>query len=95
MSISRFFIERPVFASVIAALIMLAGGLSYRFLPVEQFPPMAPPTISMTVEYAGSSAQTMQDSVAQIIEQNMTGLDNLLYMSTSSSSEGRAFLRAF
>ena len=93
MSISRFFIERPVFASVIAALIMLAGGLSYRFLPVEQFPPMAPPTISMTVEYAGSSAQTMQDSVAQIIEQNMTGLDNLLYMSTSSSSEGRAFLR--
>lgn len=93
MSISRFFIERPVFASVIAVLIMLAGGLAYRFLPVEQFPPMAPPTISMNVEYAGSSAQTMQDSVAQIIEQNMTGLDNLLYMSTSSSSEGRAFIR--
>ncbi len=93
MSISRFFIARPVFASVIAILVMLAGGLSYRFLPVSQFPPLAPPTISMIIEYSGASAETLQDSVTQIIEQNMTGLDNFLYMSTSSTAEGRAFLR--
>ena len=80
MSISRFFIARPVFASVLAILIMLAGSISALFLPVSQFPPLAPPTVSMTIEYSGASAQTMQDSIAQVVEQRMVGLDNLLYI---------------
>ncbi len=92
MSISRFFIARPVFASVLAILIMLAGSISALFLPVSQFPPLAPPTVSMTIEYSGASAQTMQDSIAQVVEQRMVGLDNLLYIASTSSSEGRARL---
>ncbi len=89
MSISRFFIDRPVFSSVLAILIMLAGYISFRFLPIAQFPRMAPPTVSMIIEYNGASAQTMQDSVAQVVEQRMTGLDNLLYISSNNSAEGR------
>ncbi len=89
MSISRFFIDRPVFASVLAILIMLAGSVSLMRLPIAQFPQLAPPTISMVIEYNGASAQTMQDNIVQIVEQRMTGLDRLLYISSNSSSEGR------
>ncbi|MDO5537079.1 MAG: efflux RND transporter permease subunit, partial [Desulfovibrionaceae bacterium] len=92
MSISRFFIDRPVFASVLAILLMLAGGVSCLRLPIAQFPQLAPPTISMVIEYSGASAQTMQDNVAQIVEQRMTGLDRLLYITSNSSSEGRCRL---
>ncbi len=89
MSISRFFIDRPVFASVLAILIMLAGAISCLSLPIAQFPQLAPPTISMVIEYSGASAQTMQDNIVQIVEQRMTGLDRMLYISSNSSSEGR------
>ncbi|MFA5495411.1 MAG: efflux RND transporter permease subunit [Porticoccaceae bacterium] len=87
---AHFFIDRPIFAWVIAVVIMLAGGLSILTLPVAQYPPIAPPTIAINANYPGASAKTVQDSVTQIIEQKMTGLDGLLYMSSSSDSFGRA-----
>ena len=90
---SRFFITRPVFASVIAIFILLLGSLAIVKMPVSQFPPMTPPTISLIVEYSGASAKTMQDSIAQVIEQRMVGLDDLLYITTNSSSEGRMLMR--
>ena len=87
---AHFFIDRPIFAWVIAIVIMLAGGLSILTLPVAQYPSIAPPTIAINATYPGASAKTVQDSVTQIIEQKMTGLDGLLYMSSSSDSYGRA-----
>lgn len=90
---SHFFISRPVFACVIAILIMLAGGLAFTALPVAQFPHMAPPTITLMVDYSGASAQTIEDAITQPVEQNMVGLDRLLYMNSTSSSEGRMVMR--
>mgnify|MGYP001765033024 FL=1 len=87
---ASFFIDRPIFAWVIAIVIMLAGGLSILSLPVAQYPAIAPPTIAINATYPGASAKTVEDSVTQIIEQKMTGLDNLLYMSSSSDSYGKA-----
>ena len=86
----RFFIDRPIFAWVIAIVIMLAGALSIMRLPVSQYPPIAPPAIVINAFYPGASAKTVEDSVTQVIEQKMTGLDRLLYMSSSSDSYGRA-----
>lgn len=87
---ARFFIDRPIFAWVIAIVIMLGGALSISQLPVEQYPDIAPPSVRISATYTGASAKTVEDSVTQIIEQQMTGLDNLLYMSASSSSAGTA-----
>jgi multidrug efflux pump len=87
---ARFFIDRPVFAWVIAIVIMLAGVLSILTLPVAQYPGIAPPAISVTANYPGASAQTLQDSVTQVIEQQMNGLDGLRYMSSTSESTGIA-----
>ena len=87
---ARFFIDRPVFAWVIAIIIMLAGGISILNLPISQSPSIAPPTIGITAQYPGASAQTVQDTVTQVIEQNMNGLDYLLYMSSTSDSSGQA-----
>ncbi|AOY68024.1 efflux RND transporter permease subunit [Xanthomonas perforans] len=87
---ARFFIDRPIFAWVIAIVITLAGALSILSLPLEQYPNIAPPTINVSATYTGASAQTVQNSVTQILEQQMTGLDHLLYMSSSSSSAGTA-----
>ena len=89
---ARFFIDRPIFAWVIAIVITLAGAISIFNLSLEQYPDIAPPTISVNATYTGASAETVQNSVTQIIEQQMTGLDNLLYMSSSSSSAGTASL---
>ncbi|WP_110975208.1 efflux RND transporter permease subunit [Acinetobacter sp. WCHAc060042] len=85
---ARFFINRPIFAWVIAIVITLAGALSIYTLPIEQYPDIAPPTVSISATYTGASAETTENSVTQVIEQSMTGLDNLLYMSSSSSSSG-------
>ncbi|MFV0575646.1 MAG: efflux RND transporter permease subunit [Vibrio sp.] len=85
---ARFFIDRPIFAWVIAILIMLAGTLAVIGLPVQQYPTIAPPAVQIQAVYPGASAKTAENSVTQVIEQNMTGLDNLLYMSSSSSSSG-------
>ncbi|KRW62653.1 efflux RND transporter permease subunit [Pseudomonas sp. TTU2014-080ASC] len=85
---SKFFIDRPIFAWVIALVIMLAGGLSILKLPINQYPSIAPPTISIAVRYPGASAQTVQDTVVQVIEQQMNGIDGLRYISSSSNSDG-------
>lgn len=87
---ANFFIDRPIFAWVIAIIIMLAGLLSIPVLPVEQYPQVAPPEISIRATFRGASAQTVEDSVTQVIEQQMNGLDNLLYMTSKSDSSGSA-----
>ena len=87
---ARFFIDRPIFAWVIAIVIMLAGALSISQLPLEQYPDIAPPTINISATYTGASAKTIEDSVTQVIEQQMKGLDGLVYMSATSSSAGSA-----
>ncbi|WP_084419667.1 efflux RND transporter permease subunit [Henriciella litoralis] len=87
---ANFFIDRPVFAWVIAIVIMLAGVMSLRSLPVSQYPDIAPTTISVAAVYPGASAKAVEDSVTQVIEQQMTGLDGLDYISSSSSSSGEA-----
>jgi len=86
--LSKFFLKRPVFAWVIAIVIMAAGLLSIYNLPISQYPEMAPPTIAIYSSYPGASAETVENSVTQVIEQKMTGFDNLLYMSSSSDSAG-------
>jgi multidrug efflux pump len=85
---SRYFIDRPIFAWVIAIVIMLAGGLSITRLPVAQYPAIAPPQIAINAMYPGASAQTVQDTVTQVIEQKMNGIDHLRYMGSSSDSAG-------
>ncbi len=84
----RFFINRPIFAVVIAIMIMLAGLLAIKTLPVSQYPPIAPPQITINAMYPGASAQTVQDTVTQVIEQKLNGIDNLIYMSSTSDSAG-------
>ena len=85
---ARFFIDRPIFAWVIAIVIMLAGGLAVISLPIAQYPEIAPPEVKINTKYPGASAKTIEDSVTQIIEQNMTGLDHFLYMKSESSNAG-------
>lgn len=87
---SRYFIDRPVFAWVIALLIMLGGVLALNTLPIAQYPQIAPTTVSVTASYPGADAQTVENSVTKIIEQGMTGIDNLDYMSATSTSTGQA-----
>ncbi|TQK07361.1 efflux RND transporter permease subunit [Herbaspirillum sp. SJZ107] len=86
----QFFIRRPIFAIVLSLLIMLGGGLSIFSLPVEQFPPIAPPSVQINVNYAGASASTMQNTVVQVIEQQMSGIDKLMYMASTSDDSGRS-----
>jgi multidrug efflux pump len=85
---SRFFIDRPIFAWVIALIIMLVGLLSITRLPIARYPNIAPPSVSINASYPGASAQTVEDSVTQIIEQNMTALDGLIYMDSTSDNAG-------
>ncbi len=86
--LSRFFLDRPVFAWVIAIVMMVAGGLAIYNLPISQYPPIAPPSIAIDSFYPGASAETVEDSVTQIIEQKMTGFDKMLYLTSNSSSAG-------
>jgi multidrug efflux pump len=87
---ARFFIDRPIFAWVIAIVIMLAGGLAIFTLPISQYPTIAPPTVTIAATYPGASAKVVEDSVTQIVEQNMKGLDGLLYFASTSEGSGRA-----
>lgn len=85
---ANFFIQRPIFAWVLAIILMMAGGLAILQLPVAQYPIIAPPAIAVNAVYPGADAQTVQDTVTQVIEQNMNGIDNLMYMSSTSDSAG-------
>src|SRR3984885_5710187 len=85
---SRFFIDRPVFAWVLAIVLMLAGAVALLTLPIAQYPPIAPPAVSITVIYPGASAETVQSTVVQVIEQQLSGLDHLLYFSSESDKDG-------
>src|SRR5262245_59855782 len=89
---ANFFINRPIFAIVIAILIMVAGGLSILSLPIAQYPSVAPPSIQITTQYAGASAETVQDTVVQVIEQQMSGIDHLIYLSSTSDNYGTGVL---
>ena len=88
MRLSRFFIDRPIFAWVIALIIMLMGSLAITGLPISRYPNIAPPSVSITASYPGASAKTVEDSVTQIIEQNMTEIDGLIYMASTSDNTG-------
>ncbi|WP_459618347.1 efflux RND transporter permease subunit [Bordetella sp. 2513F-2] len=90
---AKFFIDRPVFAWVIAIVLMMAGALSILSLPVAQYPNIAPPAVRVSVTYPGASAQTVQDTVVQVIEQQMNGIDNLMYMSSQATSDGSMQIR--
>src|ERR1044071_9052510 len=90
-----FFINRPVFAWVVSILIMVLGGLAITQLPVAQYPRVAPPSIAVTANYAGASAETLQNTVVSVIEQQMNGLDHLLYMNSSADASGIATINLF
>ena len=85
---AKFFIDRPVFAWVIAIMMMLGGALCIKLLAVEQYPDIAPPAVTVSAVYPGADAQTIENTVTQLIEQNLTGLDNLIYMKSTSSAQG-------
>jgi multidrug efflux pump subunit AcrB len=94
MNLSRFFIDRPVFAWVIAVVVMLAGGIAAFSLPIEQYPNVAPPSVVINATYPGADSESLQNSVTQVIEQQLTGLDNLLYFSSSSNADGSVQITA-
>ncbi|MFO1247479.1 MAG: efflux RND transporter permease subunit [Alphaproteobacteria bacterium] len=94
MSLSRFFVDRPVFAWVLAVVIMLAGGIAAFSLPIEQYPAIAPPSVVINATYPGADSESLQNSVTQVIEQQLTGLDNLLYFSSQSNADGTVLITA-
>ncbi|WP_417321162.1 efflux RND transporter permease subunit [Emcibacter sp.] len=90
MRFSRFFIDRPIFAAVIAVLITVIGGIAYFFLPVSQYPEVVPPTVTISASYPGASAETVAETVATPIEQEVNGVEDMLYISSQSTGDGRA-----
>ena len=85
---SKFFIDRPIFAWVIAIVLMMAGAFAVKTLPIAQYPSIAPPSVAISVTYPGASADTVQSTVVQVIEQQLSGIDNLLYFSSESDKDG-------
>src|ERR1700755_1259573 len=88
--LARFFANRPVFAWVITIVIMLVGAASIMVLPIAQYPDVAPPSVNISASYTGASAETVENSVTQVLEQQLTGIDGILYFTSSSSSSGGA-----
>ena len=88
--LSKFFIERPIFATVLAIIVMAVGIFSIQNLPVERYPDIAPPRITVSATYSGADAQAVEDSVTQVLEQQIKGIDNLLYFSSSSDASGNS-----
>ncbi|MDR0587641.1 MAG: efflux RND transporter permease subunit [Burkholderiales bacterium] len=93
MNVSHFFIDRPIFAWVIAIIISIAGALAMSRLPISKYPDIAPPTVQVSASYLGASAKTVEDTVTQVIEQQMKGLDHLLYMASTSDAYGNAAIK--
>ena len=88
MKFSKFFIERPIFATVLSLLLLVAGGVSLFILPIDQYPSITPPTVQVTAVYPGANAETIAQTVGIPIEQQVNGVDGMLYMSSTSSSSG-------
>src|SRR5437016_11116224 len=86
--ISRFFIDRPIFAAVLSIFITLAGGIALLSLPIAQYPPITPPAVAVTIQYPGASAQVLADTVAAPIEQQVNGVEGMLYMSSQMGNDG-------
>src|SRR5690554_3730467 len=91
---SRFFIERPIFASVVAIIITLAGLVSSQVLPVSQYPEIAPPTVTISATYQGASAETIAKTVAAPIEEQLSGVENMIYFSSSAAADGTLTITA-
>ena len=89
MGFSRFFIDRPIFAVVIATVITILGAICYTVLPIAQYPEVVPPTVQVTATYPGASAETVAETVAAPIEQEINGVDGMLYQSSQSTGDGR------
>ena len=89
MNVPRFFVDRPIFAAVLSIAITLLGGLAYFGLPVAQYPEVAPPTVIVSATYPGADAQTLAETVATPLEQEINGVERMLYMSSSSTSDGK------
>ena len=92
MRLSRFFIDRPIFAAVLAVIITIVGAVAYIGLPVSQYPDIVPPTVTVSASYPGASAEVMADNVAAPLEQQINGVDDMLYMSSQSATDGRMIL---
>src|SRR5437868_8963355 len=86
--LARFFIDRPIFAWVLSIVIILMGGVAVFFLPIDQYPEITPPTVTVTASYPGANAQVVADSVAAPIEQQVNGVDRMMYMSSQCTNDG-------